>query len=95
MTISNLHDAAEVLEGALSGIDRLLDETEPMERVYHQQLAALYQSGGVNAVDLDARSESSGYSRFYGAVMRLAEVQRRIDQLYFEEVDLDANGGPR
>lgn len=85
MAVTSFHEAALVLEGALQAVDRLLAETEPLERAYHRETVALGDAGDVGTEAGDERSEQSGYGRFYLAVMRLAEVQQRVDKIYFEE----------
>lgn len=85
MTVSNFHEAALVLQGACQAIDRLLEETEPMERAYHQETVALGLAGELGTEAGDERSDSSGYAAFYSAVMRLSEYQHQVDGLYFEE----------
>lgn len=86
MAVTNLHEAAVVLQGAYQAIEKLMAEVEPMERAYHQEHLALEADGKLDTAEaFDHVAETSGYAAFHGAVTRLAEFLPMIEDTYFEE----------
>lgn len=86
MAVKDLHEAAVTLRGAHQAIERLLDETEPMERERHQRLNILLTSQpGTPQEVTDRADEESGWRAFYDAVWDLRELLGAVDTTCGEE----------
>ena len=78
MAVQNLHEAAVVLEGAYKAIDRLLQETAPMQMAYFEERAALRPMSGE---DENALWTRTGYSAFWDSATRLIELLQTVDEV--------------
>lgn len=85
MAVQDFHQAALVLQGACQAIERLLDETEPLERAYHREMWTLDNAGADNEA-MGQLSEESGYGAFHLAAMRLSECFYNVEQIASEEM---------
>lgn len=69
MPVETLHEAAIVLQGAYQAIEKLLDETEPLQRDLHRSIPQ-----GITSRELMRRWEISGYEAFADACARLKDL---------------------
>lgn len=83
MSVENLHDAALVLKGAHQAIERLLDETEPMERAFYDALPAFPCSDE----DYERVAEETGYKPYTDAVCNLTELLRSVERTEIKAFD--------
>ncbi len=83
MAVSNLHEAALVLQGAYQGIVRLLDETEPMERAVHRACLASDRADDT----FERIWEESGYGAFSFQVDALRGLLAVVERRENEEGD--------
>ena len=80
MAVKDLHEAAVVLQGAYGALDKLLTETEPMERAFFGALSAFPGSDE----DYERVAEETGYRAFTDAVWKLLELLRMVERTEIE-----------
>lgn len=86
MPVETLHEAALVLQGAYQAIEKLLDETEPLEREYLQRTNILLNNDPDAYAKVEAKmADESGYSAFYDAASRIIELLNQLDETSYEE----------
>ncbi len=76
MAVSNLHEAALVLQGAREAIAKLLAETAPMQRTHLARIPYPLPDD-----ELEALEEETGYGPFWTAAERLRELLGSVDDL--------------
>jgi hypothetical protein len=74
--IITLHDAARQLEALLPEVQRILDESELLEIIHHQEVAdaGAVVDGFLDEETIDAMAARSGWRRYFDAVDALAEA---------------------
>lgn len=81
MAVSNLHEAAKVLQGAHEAIGKLLTETEPMERATHRARIASDRSDET----FERIWAETGYGGFFDRAADLIDLLRTIEGREKEE----------
>lgn len=81
MAVSNLHEAALVLKGAYEAIEKLLEETKPMQLAYHER----HFARPLTDEELFALGDETGYKPFYDATEELLGLLGTVDGMEREE----------
>lgn len=81
MPVSNLHEATLVIQGAHQAIEKLLAETVPLQRAYHEKHGA----GPLEDAELQALWAETGYGPFADAAMDLIALLESIEEMDREE----------
>lgn len=80
MAVENLHEAALVLQGAYQALEKLLAETEPMQRAHERHFAR-----PLTNEELFALGDETGYKPFYDATEELLGLLGTVDDMEREE----------
>lgn len=84
MAVSTLHEAALILQGAYQALERLFDETEPLERQHHQKAEALHKAHCSPEV-YEHLAVESGWRSYYDVVDALRDLLDGVDAVQTEE----------
>lgn len=83
MAVSNLHEAAKVLQSAHTAIEKVLGEVEPMVRAYLDRQFA----GPLTDEEREAMMEESGYGPLWDAADHLRRLLGKVDDMEREEAN--------
>src|SRR3546814_14628790 len=94
MPINNLHDAALAVRGARQAMFRLLDQTEPLEREYHQRSNILHKNDPTTPQErFDELAKETGYRAFYDEIDALRDMLDGVDAMGRSEARQSGNEG--